>query len=88
MSTVLQSKHVKIAKPHKCWGCLREFPKGTKMHYNVTVDVIPFSSYWCETCEEIISEIGSKEFEDGIGRGEIIENYPEYFKVKQEGGEG
>ena len=84
MSTVLRNKMVTTRKPHRCWGCLRKFPEGTKMTMNVTVDVIPFTSYWCETCEEIINEIGWEEFEDGIGRGDIISEYPERFKNKQQ----
>ena len=85
MSTVLQNKKVTIRKPHRCWGCLREFPSKTEMIMNVTVDTVPFTSYWCKTCEKIIHDIGWDEFEDGIGKGELIDNYPDYYK---EGGEG
>ena len=31
MNTVLTEKIVRTRKPHNCWGCLREFPRGTRM---------------------------------------------------------
>jgi len=30
---VLRQKWVKTRKPHQCYGCLREFPSGTQLHY-------------------------------------------------------
>lgn len=35
MAVVLTDKVVRTRKPHKCWGCSREFPKGTRMWLNV-----------------------------------------------------
>ena len=31
MNTVLTEKIVRTRKPHNCWGCLREFPKGNEV---------------------------------------------------------
>ena len=70
----LTLKIVKTRKPHKCWGCGKEYPAGTRMKYSVTVDQGDFnSSYWCDSCEEILSKLKSLEYEDGLAFGELKE---------------
>lgn len=53
VGTVLKSKTVKTRKPHRCEGCLKEFPPGTEM---TVATVVPddggiVSEYWCSHCE-------------------------------------
>jgi len=70
----LSLKTVKIRKPHKCWGCTKEFPIGTTMTKSVTVDQGEFSScYWCKECENFLSTLKDWELEDGIAFGELKE---------------
>ena len=54
----LSLKTVKTRKPHNCWGCTEEFPKGTEMVRSVTVDQGEFSScYWCKNCETTLKNL-------------------------------
>lgn len=49
---------VKCRKPHFCFGCGREFPKGTVMERQVingTENGI-MTIHLCETCEHLIEE--------------------------------
>ena len=49
---------VKCRKPHNCFGCGREFPKGTVMERQVingTENGI-MTIHLCETCEHLISK--------------------------------
>lgn len=61
MSKILDSRLVKTRKPHKCFGCDRTFPAGTIMELSTVADDTEFfSSYLCDTCQEI-----ARDFEDG-----------------------
>ena len=74
----LSLKIVKIRKPHKCWGCTKEFPVGTEMKYSVIVDQGEFSStYWCEKCEEFLDTLEYWQLEDGFAFGDLL-NFEEY----------
>ncbi len=76
--TQLSLKTVKIRKPHKCWGCIKEFSIGTEMIYNVSVDQGEFSStYWCVECNEFLSTLESWQTEDGFFFGDLL-NFEEY----------
>ena len=56
MNTVLTEKIVRTRKPHNCWGCLREFPRGTRMWLNV-IDEKPLTTYYyCMTCTALLQE--------------------------------
>lgn len=47
----LLDKDVKIRKTQKCFGCAREFFKGSPLRFIKSVDNGEFSSsYWCKTC--------------------------------------
>lgn len=73
--TQLTLKTVKIRKPHNCWGCMKEFPIDTEMTYSVAVDQGEFSTaYWCEECEEIMSNLEEWQKEDGFLYGDFL-NY-------------
>ncbi len=70
----LTLKTVKTRKPHKCWGCAKEFPAGTLMTYSVSVDQREFSAaYWCKECEEILKSLEPWQLEDGFAFGELLE---------------
>ena len=78
--TQLTLKTVKIRKPHKCWGCTKEYPVGTKMNYSVAVDQGEFSySYWCEECNDFLSTLESWQTEDGFFFGDLL-NFEEYIQ--------
>ncbi len=47
----ISTKEVKTRKEHRCVGCNREFPKGTKMKvHTFDYDGID-TDYWCKTCD-------------------------------------
>lgn len=76
MGTTLTDKVVKTRKSHQCFGCGKIYEKGSKMRYNTyafegTVD----SSYWCETCDYIISNYYDYwDLQDGIQFASVWEN--------------
>jgi hypothetical protein len=66
----LTDKKVKIRKSQKCWGCGREFPKGSTLRYVKGVDGGVFGfAYWCDTCQEYWNEY--MEDNDTCGMGEL-----------------
>ena len=70
----LTSKIVKTRKPHKCWGCAKEYPAGTKMKYCESVDQGEFTNtYWCDSCEKIRGKLESWEQSEGFAFGELLE---------------
>jgi len=72
MSGTIASKTVVTRKPCKCWGCAREFPKGTKMDRVTCVDGGEiFAVKWCATCQQWLNENDDGEgVEFGFLRGE------------------
>lgn len=57
MLVILSNTRVKTAKPHKCFGCAREFPKHTVMERTAVKDgKSVFTVYLCETCQEVQEE--------------------------------
>ena len=52
MSKVITSKYVKTRKAHKCFGCAREFPKGSILKREVVKDGDIFVCYICPDCED------------------------------------
>jgi predicted SprT family Zn-dependent metalloprotease len=70
---------VKTRKIHKCWGCAKEFPIGTKMHRQTTKDNDIRTDYWCGKCVDKLQKLYKEQIilpEDGIDFGEL--NLPEY----------
>lgn len=75
--SVLSHNEVKIRKPRKCWGCTREFPKGSDMHRVVNRDGGLVTTYWCKECQEIINQMAKDDphvVDDGFMRGELLEH--------------
>lgn len=76
MADILRRQTVKTRKPHRCWGCGKEYPAGSEMANAAYVDGgRAFSCYWCKTCEGYMQQ----NFEPGdeCGCGEIYENDPD-----------
>lgn len=76
----LRAKKVKITKPHKCFGCCREFSKGTKMQFEVWTDAgSAYNMYLCETCQTVSRKLAS-EWGPGFefGEGDLREDAIEY----------
>ncbi len=68
----IKSKQVKTRKPHRCWGCEREFPAGTIMQAITCVESGEpgdiHTSYWCPVCIAVVDEDWE---EDGYSYGQI-----------------
>lgn len=56
---IIGRKYVITRKPHRCFGCAREFPKGTKMEKSCVIDDIIRTDYLCMTCVDISSKLES-----------------------------
>jgi len=75
---ILKDKIVTTRKLHNCWGCRCEIPIGSKVRYVTNVDAGNIlSTYLCDICQELISEMDYWETEDGFTYGEIIDNMKE-----------
>lgn len=73
---MINDKSVKIRKPHKCWGCTKEYPIGTIMRKTTSVDNGKIlDAYWCETCEKVIANFEYPD-DEPWGFGELLECYP------------
>lgn len=70
MIDVIGRKIVKTRKPHVCFGCGREFPKGTEMERSCIVDGELWTSYLCSTCQKITQNM---RWGDEFGFGELRE---------------
>lgn len=57
MTRVFNCHEVKTRKPHNCFACGREFPKGTIMERQVVQnDKEVYTIHLCSTCQELIDE--------------------------------
>jgi hypothetical protein len=73
MSDILRWETRKIRKPHRCFGCGKEYPVGTEMVNSAYADGGTVSScYWCKTCQEYMRRYF--EYGDETGYGEIYGN--------------
>lgn len=55
---VVGRKIVLTRKPHRCFGCAREFTNGTKMERSCVVDGgEAWTCYLCSTCIDICREM-------------------------------
>lgn len=53
--TTLSHNLVKIRKPHKCWGCLREFsPPSSLFRWSVAGENTVWGGYSCVACDELM----------------------------------
>jgi hypothetical protein len=66
MATVLKELNVKTRKVHRCFSCLRIFPQGTLMRYQVCTYEGDFcTTYACSTCMDIMESLQEYNWEDG-----------------------
>lgn len=66
MSYIITQKEVITRKEQKCFGCVRKFPRNTKMLRSSIKDDIIFTAYLCPTCQKVASERrGRDEFYEG-----------------------
>ena len=80
---VLSDKKVKIRKPHKCWGCKRQYNKGDQLQKIDTVDQGLFlSSYWCDVCDALFNQV-AHDWDDGYGYGELRDRWPDEWAEMQ-----
>ena len=69
----LTNKLVITRKPHTCWGCAIQYPKGTKMQYLTQAEGgTILTSYWCKTCRTYWNEYMGEV--DGFPCGELRNN--------------
>ncbi len=61
-------------KDHKCWGCLEKIPTGSRALYVAgTVDGEFGAAYYCEKCDEFMTNHPDYFDGDGVSAGEIGE---------------
>ena len=78
---MIWSKRVKTRTPHPCWGCGREFPKGTSILYNTSIDDCWSSWYWCDVCDSLWRELSWDGYDGGCGFGEMRTGDPEDWEA-------
>lgn len=74
MASIICSKNVKTRKPHVCFGCAREFPKGNILLREAIEDGgSVFTAYLCKSCEAYVQkhlhpfdEFGFGDLRDGV----------------------
>ena len=80
MSHTFDQRTVTTRKPHKCWGCTAEFPSGSRMVYVVSVDAgVWYRTYWCETCDDVVSSYSYNDRDAGFHFGDIKANDAELW---------
>lgn len=58
---ILRWEERRTRKPHRCFGCRKAYPAGTKMISAAYADGgVAWSSYWCDTCIEVIDRYGER----------------------------
>ena len=89
-----RTKTVATRKEHRCAGCYRKFPKGTKL---TKIDFLNQSDntgfatwYLCPVCEWFMESFDCTDHDGTYYEGFAIENDPQEFEKKRaemEGGE-
>ena len=83
MADVIAHKYVKTRVPHKCFGCAREFPKGSILNREAVEDGgTVFTAYMCSDCEDYLhsGDYTGEEFCFGDLRESVLE------KITEKGG--
>ena len=56
MSTIIHWNSVKIRKPHRCFGCGKEYQSGSAMtNAAYTNNGTIHTAYWCPVCAEYMN---------------------------------
>lgn len=76
---------VKTRKEHRCWGCGRTFPKGTKLERLTNVDGGEITTtYWCDTCRQYWTLFLNHD-DEGINMGDLrAEDPKEWERLRRE----
>lgn len=78
---IVSSEDAVTRKPHKCWGCATEFPKGSKLSRVTCADGGEiYSCYWCDICQEWLTRYDDGE---GVDFGSLREDEG-WLKIQQE----
>ena len=79
---ILEQKTVTIRKPCRCFGCSREFQKGSRLQKITAVDQGEFLHYaWCEVCQEFWRK--HMTYDEEINIGELKSEWPdEWEKIR------
>lgn len=84
MNELISTKDVVTRKPHRCFGCAREFPSGISMRKDFVADYKPFTAYLCGTCRQVVENM---DWNDSYGLGDLRQDAEEIEqKAKQDGG--
>lgn len=67
---IVSDKTVKTKKPHRCWGCTKEYPKASIMRVVVCKNDSISRAYWCEKCTERINKMTNDQRYDYFNAGE------------------
>lgn len=75
MPEIIAHKYVKTRKPHNCFGCAREFPKGSILKRETVKDDEIFTAYICPDCEDYLdsADYTGEEFCYGGLREAVLE---------------
>jgi len=74
MVELIVSKKVITRKPHNCWGCRKEYPVGSKLERNVSIDGGEIMiAYFCDDCQDYINNMDSLDAQDGFEYGQIAD---------------
>jgi len=78
----ISAETVKTRKPHKCWGCAREFPKGTMLQRIVNADGgTIYTTYWCPVCNEAWAA-GDYDSDSTIDMGDLKREDPAWETIR------
>jgi DNA-directed RNA polymerase subunit RPC12/RpoP len=72
--TFYREKPVTTKKPHRCFGCWRKFPSGTKMIYTAGKDSEGNfgTNYVCHTCHKIMDAMKYDEVSE-LSPGDLLD---------------
>lgn len=68
MDDIIGKKIVKTRKDHICFGCGRNFTKGSTMEKSFVIDFKPWTCYLCESCIKVCQEL---EWDDEFGFSDL-----------------
>ncbi len=78
---------VKTRKPHSCFGCADEHPKGTNMEIIVWAeDGYISKNYWCDVCRAFWDK--NMDADDTIDPGDLKREYPDEWEAMKQKVEG
>ncbi len=87
-ATVLDNRVVLTRSRHQCWGCLEDFPPGSRMRVCKCADGgVLSTTYWCNTCDAYVAEKLKEDrwwADDGLFRGCVRDDRNECGAERQQ----